>query len=95
MTFSEFTDTLTDKKPPQGIPRNLEALWYDAVGDWDKAHIIVQETGDELGDLIHAYLHRKEGDKANAAYWYQRTGRTIPTTRLEEEWTSLASIFFN
>jgi MFS transporter, SET family, sugar efflux transporter len=24
---------------------------------------------------VHAYLHRKEGDPSNAAYWYQRAGK--------------------
>lgn len=94
MTFAQFRDSLIQKKLPTDIPKNLEALWYDGIGNWDRAHSIVQETADELGDRIHAYLHRKEGDMANAAYWYRRTGRAMPAINLEDEWTSLANIFF-
>ncbi len=91
MTFPDFKDSLILINPPADIPKNLLALWYDGVGDWNKAHTIVQETSDEMGDRIHAYLHRKEGDHANAAYWYRRTGRAIATTSLEVEWASLAN----
>ena len=26
---------------------------------------------------MHAYLHRKEGDQGNAAYWYGRAGKPV------------------
>jgi len=26
---------------------------------------------------VHAYLHRKEGDQGNAAYWYARAGKAV------------------
>jgi hypothetical protein len=38
---------------------------------------------------IHAYLHRKEGDTANADYWYARAGRKRPSLSLEAEWAML------
>lgn len=38
---------------------------------------------------VHAYLHRREGDAANAGYWYRRAGRQPFRGTLEEEWTAL------
>jgi hypothetical protein len=60
------------------LTETLEALWYDKHGDWNRAHEIVQETGGAVGDRIHAYLHRKEGDLGNAMYWYSRVGEDPP-----------------
>jgi hypothetical protein len=41
---------------------------------------------------VHAYLHRKEGDAANAGYWYARAKRTRPTNdvTLATEWEQIA-----
>ena len=42
----------------------LKALWYDAHDKWEEAHEVVQaHEGKSAYDRIHAYLHRKEGDK--------------------------------
>ena len=43
--------------------------------------------------MVHAHLHRIEGDLANAGYWYRRAGRKATDTALEEEWKSLAAHF--
>lgn len=94
MTFFEFKDSLTQKIPPHGLPDCLAALWYDANGDWEKAHTIVQNADDEMADCVHAYLHRKQGDYANAAYWYQQAGQLMLNKSLDEEWTELVSVFF-
>jgi len=39
---------------------------------------------------VHAYLHRKEGDAANAGYWYRRAGKAPATTSLTVEWEAIA-----
>jgi len=40
---------------------------------------------------VHAYLHRKEGDRGNAGYWYRRAGKPMPAKiSLEEEWKAIA-----
>ena len=54
-------------------------------GEWDKAHNIVQKYNDELSCLIHAYLHRVDGDIGNANYWYRRADTTAPNNTLVEE----------
>lgn len=89
MTFEEFNNSLKDKHPPEGIGKNLKALWEDAKGNWHEAHNIVQDTSGVEGDWIHAYLHRKEGDLSNASYWYRRAGKSTHTGTLREEWEQL------
>jgi hypothetical protein len=67
----------------------IQALEAEQNGDWDKAHRIVQELDTAGAAWIHAYLHRVEGDLANAAYWYRRAGKPECTASLEEEWRQL------
>jgi len=57
---------------------HLHALWLDLNGDWDGAHGIVQQMTDTNAMWIHAYLHRKEPDEANAKYWYRNAGKLFP-----------------
>ena len=54
-------------------------------GSWDEFHNIVQQYSDNLSCLIHAYLHRAEGDIGNAKYWYRRAGVDLPNNPLEAE----------
>ena len=64
---------------PNGLTPLLQALWYDANQDWQSAHQIAQELHTQNASWIHAYLHRKEGDRYNAQYWYQQASRKFPT----------------
>ena len=91
MTLEQFKATLKEAAPSVGDAA-LRALWYDAKGDWTKAHEIAQEIDDQIGAWVHAYLHRKEGDAANAAYWYNRAGRPIRRDQpLDAEWDNIVS----
>jgi hypothetical protein len=45
----------------------------------------------DMGAWVHAYLHRKEGDVSNAAYWYLRAGRPQSRTSLDKEWAEIVS----
>lgn len=69
----------------------LQALWWDARGDWEKAHQCAQQRDDQSGMRVHAYLHRKEGDQSNAAYWYRRCCVPPSTATLDQEWEELAA----
>jgi hypothetical protein len=89
MTLDEFNATLTVATPPV-VPPLLLALWYDARGDWEKAHTLAQEVDDASGAWVHAYLHRKEGDLDNAGYWYRRANRLVATDSLGAEWARIA-----
>ncbi|MDN5205258.1 hypothetical protein QQ008_27995 [Fulvivirgaceae bacterium BMA10] len=91
MTLQDFKNSLEDIKPPENIQDTLKALWYDGQENWEMAHDIAQEIHDSNGSWIHAYLHRKEGDRWNANYWYQRAGRSMPAISLREEWEQIVS----
>jgi hypothetical protein len=92
MTLAEFKATLGDPRPPAVAPA-LVALWHDAKGDWNEAHETAQAIEDVTGAWVHAYLHRKEGDASNAAYWYRRAGRDAVGrgVSLDEEWSQIAT----
>jgi len=75
MSFEEF---LAAGAPPAGAGPALQALWHDAHGDWALAHACAQQDGGAAGSWVHAHLHRQEGDRANAGYWYARAGRAPP-----------------
>lgn len=80
-----FKSTLGGPHPPQEWSEPLRSLWYAAKGDWESSHDIAQEINSPMGSWIHAYLHRMEGDKWNAGYWYDRAGKPFPKYSLEEE----------
>lgn len=67
----------------------------DAAGemsaDWKTAHHLVQRQRDEPGRWVHGYLHRLEGDDANAAGWYERAGHPFPTLSSAEEWAQIVT----
>jgi hypothetical protein len=90
MKFEEFQKTLSSSAPPGNLSVYLQSLWYDAKGDWEKAHTIIQDIEDKTASWIHAYLHRKEGDIGNADYWYRRAGKTRPAISLQDEWETIA-----
>ncbi|EDN66673.1 conserved hypothetical protein [Beggiatoa sp. PS] len=90
MTLEEFQTSLSQNLPPNGISTALQALWQDANGQWNIAHQLAQSVSDSTGAWVHAYLHRKEGDLSNAAYWYSRASKTMPNITLEEEWALIA-----
>ena len=93
MTLNELTASLGAAQPPAGLSPVLQALWHDGRGDWEAAHAIAQVVPDPDGAWVHAYLHRKEGDASNAAYWYRRAGRPVSRRPLQEEWNELVSFF--
>jgi len=91
MTLADFKATLSAPALPAGLGAPLAALWHDARGDWDAAHRVAQDIESRDGAWIHAYLHRKEGDAGNAAYWYQRAGKPVASGSLEAEWNAIAA----
>lgn len=51
-----------------------------AAGLWlrfdflDESHTISQQIGSAEGSYWHGVMHRREGDFANASYWFRRAG---------------------
>ncbi len=91
MNAAAFTASLKLAEPPGGLSLAVQGLWWDAKGDWGRAHGCAQEQDDKDGAAVHAYLHRKEGDLSNARYWYARARRPEFKGGLDAEWRALVA----
>ena len=91
MTPAEFKTSVARAAPPRGLAPPVEALWWAAKGEWEKAHKIVMEEEGADAAWVHAYLHRVEGDLPNAGYWYRTAGKPVCREPLEAEWSSVAA----
>jgi hypothetical protein len=89
MTIEDFQKSLKANEPPSGLSAALTGLWWDAKGNWERAHSHAQDDEGADGAWVHAYLHRKEGDHGNAGYWYRRAGRPFCEKSLPEEWLTI------
>jgi len=89
MDLETFREYLAKDDAPGNLPALLQALWYDAKGNWQRAHELAQSQSGADAAAVHAYLHRKEGNLGNADYWYQRAGRKREDAPLSVEWEDL------
>ena len=89
MGIEEFRKSMARSGPAEGLSAPLAALWWDAKGDWARAHALVDALETKDGMAVHAYLHRREGDAGNAEYWYRRAGRELRRPTMEAEWATL------
>jgi hypothetical protein len=62
-----------------------EALDLLDRGDWQAAHIIVQNESSTLAAWLHGIVHTLEGDLDNAQYWYRRAERPFPGASAVQE----------
>lgn len=71
----------------RGVLRSVLKAALDRLdaGEWEAAHALVQALPSKEGAWIHAHLHRIEGDGGNAAYWYGKAGRPVPTDDVAAE----------
>jgi hypothetical protein len=84
-----MTERLQDHLDPPAAPL-LRALWLGLRGEWTSAHEIVQAEGGAEAAWVHAWLHRIEGDAANAAYWYRRAGKAVAEGGTDAEGEAIA-----
>jgi hypothetical protein len=89
MTPTDLKKSVSGAAPPGNLAPPLQALWWAAKGDWDKAHKIVMEEDGADAAWVHAYLHRVEGDLPNAGYWYRTAGKPVASGGLETEWNAI------
>ncbi|MFM7854048.1 MAG: hypothetical protein ACKO96_19540, partial [Flammeovirgaceae bacterium] len=87
----EFKASIAQSQPATFLSPALKALWLDGKGDWHGSHATVQDIETKEAAWVHGYLHRKEGDEFNAAYWYNRAGKKFSKVSLEEEWEEIVS----
>jgi hypothetical protein len=61
----------TPARSPDDASAVLAGLWL--WHDWlDESHTLSQSIHTDTGSFWHAIMHRREGDFANAKYWYAR-----------------------
>ena len=88
--MSAFESTLAATTPPVHATPPLRALWHGLRGAWNTAHEIVQAEEDRDSAWVHAWLHRVEGDLANAGYWYARAGKPVALGETRSEGLAIA-----
>ena len=91
MNFDQFISSLGKNIPPDNLTALLVALWWEKKGDWTQAHKITQKIHTKDAALVHAYLHRREGDLSNANYWYRTAGKSAFNGSMEEEWGKIVN----
>ncbi len=95
MNYSDFIESMNHRQVPENLSIYLQALWWEAKGNWTRAHGLVEHENSGRGAWVHAYLHRVEGDEWNAGYWYRKAGKPFPQMTLKEEWESLVLEFIS
>jgi len=75
MQHDAFVDSLKTGSFPASASPLLQAVWHGLRGEWEAAHRIAQDADSAEGAWVHGWLHRIEGDLANAGYWYRRARR--------------------
>lgn len=93
LSVDDFFESVKKRQQPSGLTICQQALWEEGVGNWEKAHTLIQDLPDQQSALLHAYLHRVEGDNWNARYWYSHAGTTMPDIDTKEEWKELVKRF--
>jgi hypothetical protein len=89
--IAAFLDSVTSGTPPPMAVPLLRAVWHGLRGEWEAAHQIAQDDTSAEGAWVHAWLHRIEGDSANARYWYRRAQRDVAEGDLREEGKTIAT----
>jgi len=68
----EFLDAKELSAAIRPLVRSAALLWHDYL---DESHAISQNIHNANGSFLHAIMHRREPDYANAKYWFNRAGR--------------------
>ena len=85
-----FRESLAAEQPAV-TGQALRALWWLGKGNRDTAHAIAAAHQDDPDcNLVHAHLHRVEGDEPNAQDWYAAAGVTPSALPFDDEWEAIA-----
>jgi hypothetical protein len=95
MTLEAFARSISGNKPPAVLAPSLQALWWAAKDDWERAHQIVMAHEGRGCAWVHAYLHRREGDLPNARWWYKEAKRPVAAGSLDDEWSAIVQTLLN
>jgi len=56
MKAEDLMESIAREEPPEDLSSSLAALWWDAKGDWARAHSLVDELETQEAMAVHAYL---------------------------------------
>ncbi|WP_235296115.1 hypothetical protein [Portibacter marinus] len=92
LDIEEFKDKAgqTDQEFSDPI---LQSLHHIKAGQWEMAHDIAQDIPSKWGSYVHGLLHRIEGDKWNASYWYTQAGEDGFMGTIDQEWNHIADAY--
>ena len=76
-------------EPPAALTLALAGLWWDAKGDWTRAHESAQQDEGPEGSWVHAYLHRKKRRSGQRRLPVQKAGKPVCREPLGAEWFSI------
>ena len=79
MTLDDFRQSLTAAKPPAELTLALAGLWWDAKGDWTRAHESAQQ---DEGPRVRGFTPICIARKAIRAM--QRTGIVVQASLFAE-----------
>ena len=95
MKYDDFIKLTKKSEPSDKLSGIHLAIWYAVKDNWNMAHNIVQDINTETASWIHAYLHRVEGDLANAQYWYKRANKGPYSESFESEFNDIIKSVFS
>ena len=95
MQYDDFIKLTKESEPSDKLSGIYLAIWYAVKDNWDMAHNIIQDINTETASWIHAYLHRVEGDIANAKYWYNHSKKEPCTESLKSELDNIIQFLFS
>lgn len=73
----------------------LEAVDLIEEENYEEAHIVLRLTETSEAAWLLAHLYRREGDKWNANYWYDKAGRTMPNYSFDTEIQEIRDLIVN
>ncbi len=79
MTLAEFKRSVSKVKPPPDLAPALAALWWEAKGDWDRAHGLVMDEGGKDCAWVHAICIASRAISPMRRYWYAQAGKSPPS----------------
>lgn len=73
----------------------LEAIDLILDDNFEDAHLVLKHYESPEAAWLRAFLYRKGGDSWNANYWYDKAGRTMPTSSIDIELKEIRTLIEN
>jgi hypothetical protein len=86
MTLDDFRKSVTNTQPPAALSLALAGLWWDAKGDWKRAHESAQQDEGRDGSM-GTRLPASERRRSRKCCLLVRSGRqAVCREPLDAEW---------